>query len=90
MMTDEEFDKYVAEIDKIKIDFISDYNHEIQGLIGVELQQLLVMLYFQGDEFAQRQIQEYCYKILKANNLLWEKHRGDYRNIYLLEDCLYL
>ena len=48
MMTDKEFEKYVAEMDKIKIDFISDYNHEIQGLIG------------------------------------WEKHRGDYHNIYLL------
>ena len=89
-MEEEEFEKYLAEMHKIKIDFISVYNHEIQGLIGVELQQLLVRLYFQGDECAKKQIQEYCYKILKANNLLWKGHRGDYRNIYLLEDCLYL
>jgi len=89
-MEKEEFEKYLAEMHKIKIDLITVYNHEIQGLIGVELQQLLVVLYFQGDEFAKKQIQEYCYKILKGKNLLWEGHRGDYRNIYLLEDCLYL
>ena len=90
MMNDEEFEKYLAEMHKIKIDLIAAYNHEIQAIIGVELQQLLVILYFQGDEFAKKQIQEYCYKILKAKNLLWEGHRGDYHNIYLLEDCLYL
>ena len=90
MMTDEEFEKYYAERHKIKIDIIAVYNHEIQAIIGVELQQLLVMLYFRGDEFAQKQIQEYCYKILKERNLLWEGHRGDYRNIYLLENSLYL
>ena len=89
-MTDEEFEKHIAEMDKINIDLIAAYNHEIQSIIGVELQQILVMLYFQGDEFAQKLIQEYCYKILKQKNLLWEGHRGDYRNIYLLEDCLYL
>jgi len=89
-MTDEEFEKLFEERDKIKIDFISDYNHEIQSIIGVELQQLLVVLYFRGNDSAKKQIQEYCYKILKEKNLLWEGHRGDYRNIYLLEDCLYL
>jgi len=89
-MTKEEFEKHFAERHKIKVDLIAAYNHEIQAIIGVELQQLLVMLYFQGDEFAQKQIQVYCYKILKEKNLLWEGHRGDYHNIYLLEDCLYL
>ena len=78
------------EMNKIKIDFIVAYNHEIQAIIGVELQQLLVVLYYEGDEFAKKQIQKYCYKILKGKKLLWEGHRGDYRNIYLLEDCLYL
>jgi hypothetical protein len=86
----EEFEKQLAEMNKIRIDFIAAYNHEIQAIIGDELQQLLVMLYFQGDEFAKRQIQEYCYKILKQKNLLWEGHRGDYHNIYLLENSLYL
>ena len=89
-MTEEEIEEYIAEKDKIKIDFIAIYNHEIQALIGVELQQLLVVLYFQGDEFAKKQIQKYCYKILKEKDLLWKGHRGDYHNIYLLEDCLYL
>ena len=87
---EKEFEKYLEEINKIKIDFISAYNHEIQAIIGVDLQQLLVVLYYQGDEFAQKQIQEYCYKILKEKDLLVERHRGDYRNIHLLEDCLYL
>ena len=90
MMTREELEKHLKEMHKIKIDLIAVYNHEIQSIIGVELQQLLVMLYFQGDEFAKRQIQEYCYKILKKKNLLWEGHRGDYHNIYLLENSLYL
>jgi len=89
-MNKEELEKYLEEMNKIRIDFIAAYNHEIQAIIGVELQQLLVGLYFQGDDFAKKQIQMYCYKILKEKNLLWEKHRGDYRNIYLLEDCLYL
>ena len=89
-MEKEEFEKYLKEMNKIKIDFIAAYNHEIQALIGIDLQQLLVILYFQGDEFAKKQIQMYCYKILKEKNLLWEGHRGDYHNIYLLEDCLYL
>ena len=87
---EEEFDKYVAEMNKVKIGLIHVYNHEIQSLIGLELQQLLVMLYNEGNEFSKRQIQEYCYKILKKKNLLWEQHRGDYRNIYLLENSKYL
>ena len=65
MMTREEFEEYLKDAHIIKIDLIAVYNHEIQSIIGVELQQLLVMLYFQGDESAKRQIQEYCYKILK-------------------------
>jgi len=89
-MEKEELEKHLKEMRKIRVDFIAAYNHEIQAIIGEELQQLLVTLYFQGDEFAKKQIQEYCYKILKENNRLWENHRGDYRDIYLLEDCLYL
>ena len=88
MMEKEE--KYVAEMNKIKIGLIHIYNHEIQALIGLELQQLLVILYNEGSEFSKRQIQEYCYKILKSKNMLWEQHRGDYRDIYLLENSLYL
>jgi len=89
-MEKEELEEYLKEMRKIRIDFIAAYNHEIQAIIGVDLQQLLVVLYFEGDEFAKKQIQKYCYKILKRENRLWEGHRGDYRNIYLLEDCLYL
>ena len=89
-MEKEELENYLKEMRKIRIDFIVAYNHEIQGLIGIDLQQLLVMLYFEGNEFAKRKIQEYCYKILKQKNLLWEQHRGDYRNIYLLENSMYL
>ena len=89
-MEKEEFEKLLKEVKKIRIDFIAAYNHEIQAIIGIDLQQLLVTLYFQGDEFAKRQIQMYCYKLLKENNRLWEDHRGDYHNIYLLEDCLFL
>jgi len=89
-MENEEFEKHLEEMHKIRVDFIIAYNHEIQAIIGVELQQLLVVLYFEGNEFSKKQIQKYCYKILKEKNLLWEGHRGDYRNIYLLEDCLYL
>ena len=89
-MEKEELEKHLNEWNKIRVDFISDYNHEIQSIIGVDLQQLLVMLYYQGNEFAQREIQEYCYKLLKSKNRLWERHRGDYRNIHLLEDCKYL
>ena len=89
-MEEEELEKALKELRKINVDFIAAYNHEIQSIIGLDLQQLLVMLYFQGDEFAQKIIQKYCYKILKRKNLLWECHRGDYHNIHLLEDCLYL
>jgi len=89
-MEKEELEKYLAEMSKIHIDLIAAYNHEIQAIIGDELQQLLVMLYYQGDDFAQRIIQEYCYKILKKNNRLWEGHRGDYHNIHLLENSKYL
>ena len=89
-MGKEEFKKHFEEMKKIRIDFIAAYNHEIQAIIGIDLQQLLVTLYFQGDEFAKRQIQRYCYKILKENDRLWLQHRGDYRDIYLLEDSLYL
>ena len=89
-MEKEELEKYLEDMRKIHIDLISAYNHEIQSIIGVELQQLLVMLYYQGDDFAQKIIQEYCYTILKENNRLWEEHRGDYRYIHLLEDSMYL
>ena len=89
-MEKEELEKHLEEMRKINIDLISAYNHEIQSIIGVDLQQLLVMIYYRGDEFAKRQIQQYCYKILKQENRLWEGHRGDYRNIYLLENCKYL
>ena len=86
----EEFEKRLKEMNKIRIDFIAAYNHEIQAIIGLDLQQLLVALYFQGDDFAKRKIQEYCYKILKEKNKLWENHRGDYHNIRYLENSLYL
>ena len=89
-MEKDELEKHLEEMRKIRVDLIAAYNHEIQAIIGVDLQQLLVMLYFEGDEFAKRQIQQYCYKILKQKKLLWEHHRGDYRNIYLLENCKYL
>jgi len=89
-MEEEELEKHLARMRRIRIDLIAAYNHEIQAIIGEELQQLLVTLYFQGDEFAKRQIQEYCYKILKEENRLWEGHRGDYRDIYLLENSKYL
>jgi hypothetical protein len=81
--------RFFKNMDRIHIDLIAAYNHEIQRLIGTEFQQLLVMLYFQGDEFAQTKIQEYCYKILKNKNLLWHQHRGDYHKIHLLENCKY-
>jgi len=89
-MEEEEFEKYLKESQKIRIDFIYAYNHEIQAIIGVDLQQLLVMLYNEGNDFAKRKIQEYCYKLLKRKNRLWEEHRGDYRNIRWLEDSKYL
>ena len=89
-MTEEEFEKIYAERHKINIDLIAIYNHEIQAIIGLDLQQLLVILYFQGDENVKRHIQEYCYTILKEKNLLCEKHRGDYHNFYLLENSKYL
>ena len=59
-MEDKELEEHLKERRKIKVDFISVYNHEIQRVIGVDLQQLLVMLYYQGDEFAKRVIQEHC------------------------------
>ena len=89
-MEKEEFEEYLKEINKIRIDIIVAYNHEIQAIIGDDLQQLLVMLYFEGDDFAKRKIQEYCYKLLKDENRLWEQHRGDHRNIRWLEDSKYL
>jgi hypothetical protein len=89
-MENEEFEKHLEEMRKIRVDLISDYNHEMQALIGLDLQQLLVMLYFEGDDFAKRKIQEYCYTRLKERNLLWEGHRGDYHNIFLLENSKYL
>jgi len=89
-MEKEELERHLKEMRTIRVDFIVAYNHEIEAIIGEELQQLLVVLYFQGDEFAKKQIQMYCYKKLKEKKLLWEGHRGDYRNIYLLEDCLFL
>ena len=44
----------------------------------------------QEKEELQKEIQEYCYKILKEKDLLEEMHNGDYRNIHLLEDSKYL
>ena len=89
-MEKEELEKHLEEMRTIRVDLIVAYNHEIQALIGLDLQQLLVMLYFEGNEFSKRQIQQYCYKLLRDNNRLWENHRGDYRRIYLLKDCKYL
>jgi len=89
-MEKEKFEKYLKESKKIRIDFIIAYNHEIQALIGEDLQQLLVILYIEGDDFAKRQIQEYCYKLLKEEDRLWKDHQGDYRNIEWLEDSKYL
>lgn len=85
-MEKEEIEKLVREMCIIRVDFIAAYNHEIQAIIGEDLQQLLVMLYFQGDEFAKRQIQQYCYKLLRDNERLWEGHQGDYHNIRYLEN----
>ena len=86
-MEKDDFEEELREMRKIRVDFIAAYNHEIQALIGLDLQQLLVMLYFQGDEFARRKIQIYCYELLRDNNRLWEDHRGDYHNIRYLENC---
>jgi hypothetical protein len=91
-MDEEELKKHLEEINKIHIDLIAAYNHEIQSKIGVDLQQLLVMLYFHRDDsghrddFIQRIIQEYCYTLLSRYNLLWEGHRGDYHKIKHLEN----
>jgi len=79
----EEFRK---EANKIRIDFIWAYNHEIDAIIGNDLQQLLAILYLEGDDFGKRKIQEYCYKLLRAKNKLWESHQGDYHNIHRLEN----
>lgn len=84
-MEKEELEVRLKEINSIKVDFIADYNHEMEAIIGEDLQQLLVELYFEGDDFVKRQIQEYCYKRLDEQNKLWEQHKGDYHNIYLLE-----
>ena len=89
-MEKEKLEEYLKEINKIRVDLIADYNHEIQAIIGVDLQQLLVMLYYEGDDFAKRIIQEYCYKLLKRKDRLWEQHKGDYRNIEWLENSKYL
>ena len=89
-MKEEAFKRCLEMGDKIEIDLIGAYNHEIQSIIGLDSHQLLAMLYFQGDEFARRQIQKYCYKILKKENLLWERHRGDYHNIQWLENYSHL
>ena len=85
-----EVEDSIRELNKIRINFIADYEFEMRAILGDELQQLLVALYFQGDEFASRQVQEYCYKILKEKNLLWYEHRGDYHNIQYLENSKYL
>jgi len=85
-----EKEENAAEMKKFELGLIHIYNHEIQSLIGSELQQLLVIVYNEGNEYSQRKIQEYCYKILKKKNLLWEDHQGDYRNIHLLKNSLYL
>ena len=76
----------IREMSKIRINFISDYEFEMRRILGDDLQQLLVALYFQGDDFASRQVQEYCYKILREKDLLWYEHRGDYHNIQHLEN----
>ena len=81
-----DIEETIREMNKIRINFISDYEFEMRAILGDDLQQLLVALYFQGDEFASRQVQEYCYKILKEKNLLWYEHRGDYHNIQYLEN----
>ena len=81
-----EMEKHRREWNKIHIDLIGAYNHEIIGMIGTDLQQLLVILYLEGDDFAKRKIQEYCYKMLRNKNKLWEGHRGDYHNIKHLEN----
>ena len=89
-MEKEELEKYLKESQKIRVDFIIAYNHEIQALIGEDLQQLLVILYNEGNDYAKKEIQEYCYKLLKEEDRLWEDHQGDYRNIEWLEDSKYL
>jgi len=84
-MEKEEFENEVVIEKRARIGLITIYNHEIQALIGDELQQLLVMLYNEGDEFSKRIIQKYCFNLLKSNNKLWEAYHGDYRDIYLLD-----
>ena len=89
-MTNKELEEYLEEKNIIMVHLIVAYDREIRGLIGDELQQLLVRLFFEGDEFAKRKIQEYCFKLLKREKLLWEERHGDHRHIYLLDDCSYL
>jgi hypothetical protein len=86
-MKEKDFEEELREMRIIKIDLIAAYNHEMQELIGIELQQLLVMLYFRGDEFAKREIQMYCFELLRDKNKLCERHRINYRNIIYLENC---
>jgi len=85
MFTEEEKEAHLKAMRTIRVDLIAAYNHEMQAIIGDELQQLLVILYFEGNEFSKRQIQKYCYEKLKEKNKLWESHQGDFRNIQYLD-----
>ena len=84
-MENEEFEDDEFTEKRAIIGLIDIYNHEMQALIGNKLQQLLVMLYNEGDEFSKRIIQKYCFKLLKRKNKLWEAYHGDFRKIYLLD-----
>ena len=90
-MEKEEREQLIKEMRKIRVDLIICYNHEMQALIGSELQQLLVVLYNEGNKDTKREIQAYCYKKLKERNKLWYQHKDvDYRDIQHLEDCTWL
>ena len=82
----EGFEEYFGEKIKIKVDLILTYSREIQRIIGVDLQQLLVAIYFQGDDFAKKKIQGYCYTLLKNKNQLWDGHLVYYRDLYPFEN----